>query len=269
MKNKDGILKRFINSIYNLDEFPKYVTYGVVKAILYAFILSLFIGGIKGNVKVINVNNYMNEVCSTMDEDEYKFKISDNHLELENSPVIFENNKVLFYADENVTVDKIDDLRKMTVNEDINFLALKDGLFIKTNGDYDNIGDMGVYYSDMSIGEEITNSDIISLIKSSIPMLDIVIIGSYIFQDFFMYIISALFIAVLTIIPSKLSGVNYRLANLFSLVIYAYTLPNLLVLILNIIFPDILFDTAGMLGAMVYTYLAIRNIRKQINEKVV
>ena len=43
-------------------------------------------------------------------------------------------------------------------------------------------------------------------------------------------------IAVLTIIPSKLSGVNYRLANLFSLVIYAYTLPNLLVLILNMIF---------------------------------
>lgn len=269
MKNKTGILKRFINSIYNLDEFPKYVTYGVGKAILYAFILSLFIGGIKGTVKVINVNNYMNEVCSTMDEDEYKFKISNNHLELENSPVIFENNKMLFYADENATIDKIDDLRKITVNEDISFLALKDGLFIKTNGDYDNIGDMNIYYSDMSIGEQITNSDIISLIKSSIPMLDIVIIGSYIFQDFFMYIISAFFIAVLTIIPSKLSGVNYRLANLFSLVIYAYTLPNLLVLILNIIFPDILFDTAGMLGAMVYTYLAIRNIRKQINEKVV
>ena len=33
MKSKTGILKRFINSIYNLDEFPKYVTYGVGKAI--------------------------------------------------------------------------------------------------------------------------------------------------------------------------------------------------------------------------------------------
>lgn len=269
MESKTGILKRFINSIYNLDEFPKYVTYGVGKAILYALILSLFIGGIKGTVKFINVNSYMDEVCSIIDEDEYRFKISDNHLELENSPVIFENNKMLFYADENVTMDEINDLRKMTVNEDINFLALKDGLFIKTNGDYDNIGDMNVYYSDMSIGNQITNSDIISLIKSSKPMLGIVIIGSYIFQDFFMYILSAFFIAVLTIIPSKLSGVNYRLANLFSLVIYAYTLPNLLVLILNIIFPDILFDTAGMIGAMVYTYLAIRNIRKQINQKVV
>ena len=36
-----------------------------------------------------------------------------------------------------------------------------------------------------------------------------------------------------------------------------------------IIYISILFDTAGMIGAMVYTYLAIRNIRKQINQKVV
>ena len=265
MECKTGIIKRFVNSIYNVDEFPKYVKYGVAKAVVYALILSLFIGGVKGTFKFIDMNNRMNEVSDMINQDEYNFKVSNNYLELDNSPIMFEDNRVLFYVNKDIKIDEADDLRKITVNEDINFLVLKDGLFIKTNGDYDNIGDIKLYYSEMSIDKDITNSDIVNIIKSSKPMMCILIIGSYIFQGFFMYIISAFFIAVLTIIPSKLLGVNYRLSDLFSLVIYAYTLPNLLVMVLNMIFSNILFDTAGMIGAMVYTYLAIRNVRSKIN----
>ena len=265
MKCKTGIIKRFVNSIYNVDEFPKYVRYGVPKAIIYALFLSLFIGGIEGTFKFINVNNNMNEVSNMINQDEYNFKIDNNYLKLDNSPIMFEDNRMLFYVDQDIKIAEADELRKITVNKDVNFLVLKDGLFIKTNGEYDNIGDIKLYYSEMSLDREIKNSDIINIIQSSKPMICVLIIGTYILQGFFMYIISAFFIAVLTIIPSKLLGVNYRLSDLFSLVIYAYTLPNLLVMVLSIVFPNILFDTAGMIGAIVYTYLAIRHVRNQIN----
>lgn len=265
MKNKTSIIKKIINSIYNIDEFPKYVIDGVKKALLYAFVLSILTGGIKGIIDFVKINSYMNDIVNTLNQDEYNFKIVDNRLNLENSPVTINQDRILFYIDDSIELDKANDLKKITENEDVNILILKDGLAFETNGDYDSIEDFEIHYSDMNIDEDITSIDIINTIESSKKMLSIFAIGSDVVQEFIMYIVSAFLIALLTIIPSKLLGVNYRLGDLFSLVVYAYTLPNLLVLALNIVFPHIVFDMAGMIGAMVYTYLAIRNIRKQIN----
>lgn len=270
MKNKTNIFKKFINSIYNLDEFPKYIRDGVGKAVLYALLLSIFLGGIKGITGVIDINSSINEAIETISEEKNKFLISNNELDLESSPIKIENRGVLFYADENVKISEVSSLKSMTVHEDINFLMLKDGLYIETNSSSieTSVDNVELYYSDLDLGDGISNLDVIDNIESVKPMLSTGIIIFYMIEEFLEYMMSAFLIALLTVIPIKLLGVNFGLSNVFSLVIYAYTLPNLLVLILSIIFPGILFDTAGMVGAMVYTYLAIKNIKQSLNRKV-
>ena len=52
MKDK-SFFEKFKNSIYNIREFPNYIREGVGKAILYALILSIIVGGIKGGPRSI------------------------------------------------------------------------------------------------------------------------------------------------------------------------------------------------------------------------
>ena len=50
MKNK-SFFEKFKNSIYNIREFQNYIREGVGRAILYALILSIIVGGIKGHTQ--------------------------------------------------------------------------------------------------------------------------------------------------------------------------------------------------------------------------
>ena len=45
---KDNFFVKLKNNIYNMSTFQKYVKDGFLSAILYALILSLILGGIKG-----------------------------------------------------------------------------------------------------------------------------------------------------------------------------------------------------------------------------
>ena len=87
-------------------------------------------------------------------------------------------------------------------------------------------------------------------------------------KEFILWITASIFIAILSIIPSRLLKVNLGFNELTSLSIYAYTLPNVIVLILNILIPDVAFDTAIMVGTLAYNYLILRNIKVQNEDDI-
>jgi ABC-type transport system involved in multi-copper enzyme maturation permease subunit len=78
------------------------------------------------------------------------------------------------------------------------------------------------------------------------------------------YLFTALMIAIFSLFPSTVFGLGMKLGRLFSLVIYAATLPSILILILTILIPNVPFDTAGMIGTILYTYIILNDIRKEI-----
>lgn len=267
MKYKSNILNKFTNCIYNINEFPKYILDGIGKAILYALILSFFIGGVKGIVRYINLNSYLEDGIDSLKEEKYSFSITNNKLDIRESPIKIEDSGTLFYVDDNLQLSNINTLRSLIVNSDMSIIVANDGIYVKSN-EINTQGEYSIYYSELNL-EGINNAKIVNLIEEMRLSLFIILVLFSIVYEFILYIMSAFLIAVLTIIPSRLWGINFEFSHLFALVIYAYTLPNLLVLVLNIIIPNVIFDTAGMVGAVMYTYLALRNMKNKINKKVV
>jgi hypothetical protein len=84
-------------------------------------------------------------------------------------------------------------------------------------------------------------------------------------QEFIGYLFIALLIAALSLLPSKLFGLDIKLGELFSLVIYTATFPSLLVLVLTILMPNIPFDAARMVGIILFTYIILNDIRKEVS----
>ena len=157
MKNK-SFFEKFKNSIYNIREFPQYIREGVGKAILYALILSIIVGGIKGITTTFTLSNDINLAIQTLEDDKYKFKIENGTLDLVTSPLKIENGNTLIYLDDNMDISQSEELKNITVHLDSYILILKDG--IVTNSEV-MLGFSQAKYGDFLGGMIITNDNII------------------------------------------------------------------------------------------------------------
>ncbi|MDS0528139.1 DUF1189 domain-containing protein [Clostridium sp. SHJSY1] len=264
MAKGTNVITKFTNSIYNVKEFPKYIKEGVGKAILYAFILSIFVGGLKGIVNVVSFNKSSNRAIEIMNDDKYKFSIADGKLNIENSPLKIEENNMLIYMDKDININEEDKIRALTVHVDSYVLILKDGIIFDSNiNQSSEISKVKATYNELNIVDGVNNKTLIEMIRGfKIPIIILIFI-IYIIQEFIFYLFIALMIAIFSLLPSRIFALDMNLRNLFPLVIYAATLPNILVLILTILIPSVSFDTAGMIGTMLYTYIILNDIRKE------
>lgn len=266
MVKGDNIFKKFINSIYNLKEFPKYMKEGVGKAILYALILSIFIGGAKGIIKVLNFDSSSNQIIETIGEDGYKFSIVDGHLNLENSPLKIEKDNMLIYIDKDININEEGKLKSMTVNEDAYILMLNDGIILNSNINQDSgVDAVKATYEELNLANGMNNKALIEMVNNGRVPIMILLFIMYMVQEFIGYLFIALLIAALSLLPSKLFGLDIKLGELFSLVIYTATFPSLLVLVLTILMPNIPFDAARMVGIILFTYIILNDIRKEVS----
>ncbi|MBD7910855.1 MULTISPECIES: DUF1189 family protein [Clostridium] len=264
MTKGDNIFKKIINSIYNLKEFPSYRKEGIKKAILYALILTIFIGGIKGIIKSIGFNNSSNETIRIISDEKYKFSIVNGQLNLVNTPLKIEENNMIIYMDKDITISESAKLSNSTiVNEGTYILMLNDGIVVNSNNS--GISQMKYNYNELGIMNGFDNKTLIDMIRNiKLPIMVLIAIV-YIIQEFIFYLMVALMIGVLSLIPSKLFKLNMELEELFSLAIYTATFPNILILILTILVPNVPFDTAGMVGTIIFTYIILNDLRKEIN----
>jgi len=261
MTNKTNVFVKLIKSIHNVSEFPKYMKEGLGRAIFYILILCLIIGGAKGIADSININISANETIEKLQDDKYKFTIKDGVMDVATSPVKIENNRTVIYIDKDTTLAQANNLRSITVNSDVYVLILKDGIVA-------NSTEVKTTYKDMGIEKEIDNKFIINLITNfKIPVFLIVIILTIV-KIFIGYLMTTIFISTFSLISSKLLKLDLKLGELFSLVAYIGTLPNILIVILGIIIPTVGFATAGIVGTVVYTGLVLNNMKKAMDEDI-
>ncbi|MGG7179168.1 DUF1189 domain-containing protein [Clostridium paraputrificum] len=262
MNKKTNIFVKFVNSLYNIKEFPRYMKEGVGRALLYALVLSLVCGIGTGIVASVNMNKSIKSTLESLKEDKYRFKLQDGILDIETSPLKIEEGNTLVYIDDNITIDKLDELRSMTAHVDSYILLLKDGLSISS----DMFPSKVAKYKDMLANNSIDNQSIMDSIEFASKFIGIAFLIMIVVETFLSYLIDVAMIALLAMLTNFTLGINLKYSNMFSLVIYAATLPTVLVTILTVLFPGVYFNSASMVGTLVLTLLVLRNMRKDINE---
>ena len=83
---------------------------------------------------------------------------------------------------------------------------------------------------------------------------------------FIYYLLDAVIIALFAFINVIIFKETINYSELFSLVIYTATLPNILVLILSLISPSTYFGTVALIGTLLYTFIVQRHMRISENE---
>lgn len=267
MTSKTNVFVKLIKSIYSVREFPKYMKEGKGRAVFYILILCIIIGGAKGIADVVNINLVANETIEKLKEDQYQFKIKDGVMDIKTSPEKIDDNSTLVYIDKDITLAEADNLRSMTINSDVYILILKDGIIVNST-EYSGLSEMKTPYKEMGIKEEINNAVVINGINSFKILIYFIVMIVSIVEAFITYLLITLFISVFSMISNRLLKLNLKLGELFSLVAYVGTLPNILITILGIIIPTVLFSTAGIVGTVVYTGLILNNMKKGMDEDI-
>lgn len=263
MNSKTNVFVKLIKSTYNLKDFPKYMKEGTGRAIFYILILSLVLGGAQGIADVFSINLSANETVEKLQDDEFQFKIKDGIMDIATSPVKIENNNTLVYVDKNTTLEKSNTLKSITVNADVYILVLKDGIVSSTNGTAAKNT-----YKELGVQQEINNKLVIDIITNFKFLVLFIVMVVVIIKTFISYLVTTLFISAFSVISSKLLNLNLRFGELFSLVAYVGTLPNILITILGIIIPTVGFGAAGLVGTAVYTGLILNNMKKDMDEEM-
>lgn len=267
MKNKNFFVK-FKNSIYNMKEFPNYIREGVGRAILYGLILSFILGGIKGITNSISMKKSINSTIQILEDNKYKFKIENGILDLETSPLKIEDGSMLLYLDDNKDISQADELRNITVHVDAYILVLKDGIITSPSLLPQQNSLSQLKYSDIEDSIVITNDNIIDMLNFSDTFIYLWIGAISLMETFMVLIMDAVMIAVMLLLTNFMFRLNMSFSQLFSLAIYASTLPAILILILNIFVPNVYLDSVRVFGTFLYSFMVLRNMRDEIDKNM-
>lgn len=259
---RDGFFSKLKNNIYNIEKFSEYVRDGLGKAILYALILSLIIGGIQGVYMGFRAKNNINEGIVELNEPKYDFSIKNGILEMKNSPVKFNQDNIVVYIDSNKDLNQAEGLKDAYVHGDMYILLLKDGIKVGSGG-----LNKDILYKDAFTGEY-TNKTIVEQLKLASVVIVPITVGFTIFQYFTTYLLNCLIIAAFSIIIGMIMGLKMKASAMYSLSVYAATLPSLILLPFSLIRPDIYFDTAFMAGTIIYVAFILRYIKKDLLKKI-
>lgn len=258
---KTNFFVKLYNNLFNIKTFPSYMKEGLGRAILYAFILNIFIGIVQGAIISIDFNKSVETTKEYLVKDEYEFKIENGILDMKTNPIKINDGNTLIYVDSTKAIEEKDSLRSITVHNDMSMLILKDGVVLTTSE-----GDQSILYKDIFI-ETLTSNDMlesINYVQKSIPVFitTVSIVGR--FLD---YLMNCFIIAAFAMLSNIMMGLKIRFSGIFSLSIYATTLPTLLILAISTVVKNVYFNQAILIGSLVYVILILRNIRKEILEQ--
>lgn len=263
-KNKqDNFFIKLKNNIYNIKTFSEYVKDGIGKAILYAFILSLIIGGIQGISMGFRAKNSIEKNISEFNNPKYDFTIKDGVLNMKNSPIKINENNGVFYLDSKNDLKDAESLKDIYVHENMYVLFLKDGIKI---GQGANLNKQ-VSYNDLFSGT-IDNKTVINDMKYLAIIIVPVLIIVTIIQYFISFLLNCLLVTAFSIIIGMIMGLRIKSKALYSLSIYAATLPSILLLPFSIIRPSVYFDNAFIAGATIYVIFILRYIKKDLLDNI-
>lgn len=260
--NRDNFFVKLKNNIYNMKTFAEYARGGIKKSILYAFILSLIIGGIQGVVMGFKMKNSIDKGMMEFNNSKYDFSIKDGILKMNNSPITFNEDGMIVYVDSNDTLNQSSKIENEYVHGDMYMAFLKDGLKVGANGISKEM-----LYKDLSI-DGYTNKEIIDDLKLISSLLVPLTAVFMIIQYFITGLLNYLLIAAISIIIGMFMGLRMKSSAMYSLAIYASTLPSIILIPFRVIRPDVYFDTAFIAGTVIYIIFILRYIKKDLLKKI-
>lgn len=263
MKEKTNIFNTFVRSIYDVGSFSISAKRGFKRAVMYMLLLTIILGGIKGVFLGRNYYKQVSEISYILQKNYYNMYIYNNELNTDNSPIMFKDiDKLSLYIDDKKTVtDKLDNINE-TSYYNSNLLILKDGIV------YENVDDTyTVKYSTFLNGKSLNNVELQSYIKKLNVIFPVIFIIGNIVVMLVNLLIDYLIIVTIASLIGLFMKMVVRYGALWSLVIYASTLPLIIVTILEIIRPDVDFETTFIIGTLTYMIIIFKSIKAEIIER--
>lgn len=260
--NRDNFFVKLKNNIYNMNTFAEYAKGGIKKSILYAFILSLIIGGIQGIFMGFKMKNSIDKSVVELSDSKYDFSIKNGILKMNNSPLKFNEDGMIVYIDSNDSLNQSAKVENEYVHGDIYMTFLKDGIKVGTNGISKEM-----LYKDLFV-DEYTNKEIIDDLRLVGAVVIPLTAVSMIIQYFITGLLNYLLIAAISIIIGMFMGLRMKSSAMYSLAIYASTLPSIILIPFRVIRPDVYFDTAFVAGTVIYIIFILRYIKKDLLKKI-
>lgn len=259
MKNKKGFFHKFFTSIYDLNVFSQYAKDGLLSAILYAVILVFLLGGLRTGIDLYGLNKEITQITTELEGPEYNISIKDGNLKIDKPVSVFDARGILVYFNQDISVNNIDDIRNKIINSDMYGLCLKDGIIINDGINTYNVSYEKLFNDNISLSDQFDNLRLI--IISSLFIVNVVII-------FLNFLIDCLLVAFMAGFIGLLMKMMVKYHALYSLTIYAATLPLIIETILVIINPNTDFELVFMAGTLTYVILILRYIKADIIENI-
>lgn len=257
MKRSNFFIK-LKNNIYNIKTFSDYIKEGLGRAILYALMLSVVLGGIQGIYTGFKTRDAIKSSIEEFNNPDYEFSIKDGILHTKKSPIKVEDGNTVIYLDSNKKLDEADNFKDEYVQSDMYVLLLKDGIEVGSGS-----LNQTVSYKDSAFNN-LNNKILTEQLQLVAKFIALVVFIVMIVQYFINYLLNCLIVSAFTILIGMIMGLRMRGSAMYSLAIYAGTLPNLLLLPFSIIRPDIYFDVAFSVGTIIFSWFVLRNVKYEL-----
>jgi hypothetical protein len=242
-----NFFEKLFSSITAPKMYPRMVREGLGKAFLYLFLFSLIFGTISAVITWYEVNKGVNSFSDLVKADLPEFTLSEGELHVEGDmPIVLEETSssiIMIDVSGETTPDILD-------NYESGMLVLKDRMVTKEN----NIETTEINFSTLTF--DLTKD----MVVTWLPLLQwlSVIAAVVVFIFFFIgKMVSALLVSVLGLIFSAIQKAEARFGQLYSIAIYALTLPSILKIISSFVaisFPWYIYYAV----VLVYVWFALK-----------
>ncbi len=269
---RDNIFIKLKNSFYNVDKIAEYSAEGAGKSVVFSLLVSGLIGIISAIIITFSINYAINLFDEKFKEDNYQFTISNGELSLNtDSPKSIESSGTKIYIDDNISIDDIDKIKKIIVNQDEYYLILKDGVISSANPMLGNGSEQSIKYSDVipNSTKEINNDSVISFLDNIRGVALTIVFIVVIFISIIKYLFKSLIIGVVIYIISLIMKSNIKFEQAFSLTIYTLILPSFMSLVLTLILPAYNIEAICTILAILFGIYILNNIQKNKIDEIV
>ncbi|WP_244834172.1 DUF1189 family protein [Clostridium sp. BJN0001] len=259
MKGRTDFFKKFITSIYDLRFFPEYIQEGLKKTIIYGFCICLILGTVKGIFLANRINSEADLFYNKLSNYEYNINIKDGTLSSLKSPIVLKNRDILLYLDNNINCDDSENIKIISVNQNVNLFFLKDGLLLKSDKINKKINYKN-YLNNITLGTDKANK----MFKSGKLIIMASALVFTIVETFASLILNCIIVACITYLIAIFMKMIVKYMALFSISVYAATLPLIITTILECFNLGVNLDIVFIVGNTMYVCFSLFNIKQEL-----
>ncbi|MGL4949550.1 MAG: DUF1189 family protein [Anaeroplasmataceae bacterium] len=256
MKEKMNFLTRVKISTVKVKNYSLLIKDGLGKAFVYMLILSILVGSVLGVIQFTVLNKIEKEAIKLLQQEDFKFEISNNILDFKKSPYKQEKGRSIVIIDSNKNLDDVESFKSVTVHKDISYVFLADGFVTRIDS-----SEFKLKYSEIPFIDGNINNELVIKTLNELKPVKYIMVLAMIFVTYIIAIVKALLISLAGLMSNSMTGANLKYEDILKLSIYALTLP----MILEFIIP---IGSYSIIVAGLYLIIAISSIKKEQNIKL-